>query len=275
MPLVIYTPEMRPGGSLANVAGLECSVPVSLIDLYPTLNALCGMPTDPNGGAQRNNTALDGCDLTPLLEAPLEGQWNGPSVTLSHLHNARVDWPADTKSPWALNHHAVRSENYRYIRYSDGSEEFYDHLVDPNEWSNEANNGVYSTEKVMMKQRLFASLGLASIENLIANGSFESNLSNWAVSGSTAAVLNASNSLAGDKSVLVTSSATASSEVIVDYQFDGADGTYLIVMHFSMMAVILALGIMVSLKCKHQALAIRLELGAEYRLHRRTVSECR
>ena len=227
VPLVIYIPEMRPGGSLVNVAGLECSAPVSLIDLYPTLNALCGMPTDPNGGAQRNNTALDGCDLTPLLQAPLEGQWNGPSVTLSHLHNSRVDWPADTKSPWALNHHAVRSENYRYIRYSDGSEEFYDHLVDPNEWSNEAKNGVYSTEKVMMKQRLFASLGLASIENLIANGSFESNLSNWAVSGSTAAVLNASNSLAGDKSVLVTSSATASSEVIVDYQFDGADGTLL------------------------------------------------
>ena len=225
VPLVIYTPEMRPGGSLASVAGLECSAPVSLIDLYPTLNALCGMPADPNGGVDKNNMVLDGNDLTPLLEAPIDGQWNGPSVALSHLHNARVDWPADTKSPWALNHHAARSENYRYIRYSNGAEELYDHSVDPNEWSNEADNGAYAAEKAVMKQRLFASLGLANTENLIANGSFESDLSNWVAGGSAGATLNASDSLVGNNSVLVTSGATVISEVIVDYQFDGADGT--------------------------------------------------
>ena len=227
VPLVIYTPEMRPGGSLASVAGEECSAPVSLIDLYPTLNALCGMPADPNGGVGKNNMVLDGNDLTPLLEAPIDGQWNGPSVALSHLHNARVDWPADTKSPWALNHHAVRSDNYRYIRYSDGAEELYDHSVDPNEWSNEAGNAAYAAEKAVMKQRLFASLGLANTENLIANGSFESDLSNWVAGGSAEATLNASDSLVGNNSVLVTSGATVISEVIVDYQFDGADGTLL------------------------------------------------
>ena len=227
VPLVIYTPEMRPGGSLASVAGEECSAPVSLIDLYPTLNALCGMPADPNGGVGKNNMVLDGNDLTPLLEAPINGQWNGPSVALSHLHNARVDWPADTKSPWALNHHAARSENYRYIRYSDGAEELYDHSVDPNEWSNEAGNAAYAAEKAVMKQRLFASLGLANTENLISNGSFESDLSNWVVGGSAGATLNASDSLVGNNSVLVASGATVISEVIVDYQFDGADGTLL------------------------------------------------
>jgi hypothetical protein len=198
---------------------------VSLIDLYPTLNALCGMPADPNGGAGKNNTVLDGNDLTPLLEAPTDGQWNGPSVALSHLHNARVDWPADTKSPWALNHHATRSENYRYIRYSDGAEELYDHSVDPNEWSNQADNGGYAAEKAMMKQRLFASLGLANTENLIANGSFESDLNNWVAEGSAVASLNTSDSLAGDSSVLVTSNGTVSGGVFVDYQFSGADGT--------------------------------------------------
>jgi arylsulfatase A-like enzyme len=65
VPLVIYTPEMRSGGSLASVTGLECSAPVSLIDLYPNLNALCGMPADPNGGSDKNNMVLDGNDLTP------------------------------------------------------------------------------------------------------------------------------------------------------------------------------------------------------------------
>lgn len=225
VPLVIYTPEMRPGGSLANVAGLECSAPVSLIDLYPTLNALCDMPADPNGETGKNNIALDGNDLTPLIEAPLAGQWDGPSVSLSHLHNARVDWPADTNSPWALNHHAVRSENYRYIRYSDGSEELYDHSLDPNEWTNEAGNAVYAPVKAVMKQRLFASLGLANTENLIVNGSFESDLDNWAVGGSAAASLNTADSLAGDSSALVNSNGTVSG--VVDYEFNGADGTTL------------------------------------------------
>ena len=227
VPLVIYTPEMRPGGSLAGVAGLECSAPVSLIDLYPTLNALCGMPADPNGGVGKNNMVLDGNDLTSLLEAPVAGQWNGPSVALSHLHNARVDWPAETKSPWALNHHAARSENYRYIRYSDGSEELYDHSVDPNEWTNQAGNVASAPAKAVMKQRLFASLGLANTDNLVVNGSFESDLNNWVATGSAVASLNTSNSLAGDRSVLVTSNGTVSGGAFVDYQFNGADGTQL------------------------------------------------
>ncbi|MDB2310745.1 sulfatase-like hydrolase/transferase [Opitutales bacterium] len=225
VPLVIYTPEMRPGGSLASVAGLECSAPVSLIDLYPTLNALCDMPADPNGGVGKNNMVLDGNDLTSLIEAPLAGQWDGPSVSLSHLHNARVAWPEDTKSPWALNHHAARSENYRYIRYSDGSEELYDHSIDPNEWTNEAANAAYAPAKAVMKQRLFKSLGLANTENLVANGSFESDLSNWVAAGSAVASLNTSNSLAGDRSVLVTSNGTVSGGAFVDYQFDDDNGT--------------------------------------------------
>ena len=183
------------------------------------------MPADPNGGVGKNNMVLDGNDLTSLLEAPVAGQWNGPSVALSHLHNARVDWPAETKSPWALNHHAARSENYRYIRYSDGSEELYDHSVDPNEWTNQAGNVASAPAKAVMKQRLFRSLGLANTENLVANGSFESDLNNWVAAGSAVASLNTSNSLAGDRSVLVTSNGTVSGGAFVDYQFNDADGT--------------------------------------------------
>ena len=32
--------------------------------------------------------------------------------------------------------HGVRSENWRYIHYADGSEELYDMKNDPNEWHN-------------------------------------------------------------------------------------------------------------------------------------------
>ncbi len=33
-------------------------------------------------------------------------------------------------------HHAIRTEHWRYIRYSDGTEELYDHREDPMEWNN-------------------------------------------------------------------------------------------------------------------------------------------
>ncbi len=35
--------------------------------------------------------------------------------------------------------HALRSEQYRFIRYENGAEELYDHAIDPHEWSNLAN----------------------------------------------------------------------------------------------------------------------------------------
>jgi hypothetical protein len=38
----------------------------------------------------------------------------------------------------------VRSENWRYICYSGGSEELYDHRSDPNEWTNLADSPEHS-----------------------------------------------------------------------------------------------------------------------------------
>ena len=37
---------------------------------------------------------------------------------------------------YGKNNHALRSEKYRYIKYEDGSEEFYAHDNDANEWYN-------------------------------------------------------------------------------------------------------------------------------------------
>ena len=34
------------------------------------------------------------------------------------------------------NNHALRTERWRYIRYSDGTEELYDRHKDPMEWTN-------------------------------------------------------------------------------------------------------------------------------------------
>jgi arylsulfatase A-like enzyme len=87
----------------------RCGRTVSLIDLYPTLSDLCGLPA-PKG--------LDGVSLAPLLRDPAAA-WDRPAVCT-----------------YFRNNHSVRSERWRYTRYHDGGEELYDHNVDPLEWEN-------------------------------------------------------------------------------------------------------------------------------------------
>ena len=82
---------------------------VSLLDLYPTLIELAGL--EPRAG-------MDGQSIVPLLKRP-DQSWSRPVL-----------------STYGYQNHSVRSERWRYIRYHDGTEELYDHSVDPNEWTN-------------------------------------------------------------------------------------------------------------------------------------------
>lgn len=89
--------------------GARCRQPAELLDIYPTLIELCGLPE--KGG-------LEGHSLVPQLrDAKRSRPW--PAITTHNVGN-----------------HAVRSERWRYIRYADGSEELYDLRADPNEWTN-------------------------------------------------------------------------------------------------------------------------------------------
>jgi arylsulfatase A-like enzyme len=101
VPLLVHAPGV-------SQAGARCTRPVGLIDLFPTLAELCGLPPAPD---------LAGESLVPLLRDP----------------GAPRTRPAFTT--W-IHSHAVRSERWRYIRYQDGSEELYDHEADPHEWRN-------------------------------------------------------------------------------------------------------------------------------------------
>ncbi len=89
----------------------RCGAPVNLLDLYPTLVELCGLPSRPQ---------LEGDSLVPLLR---------------HPGAARV---RPSLSTYRRGNHALRSQRWRYIRYADGSEELYDHQNDPLEWRNRA-----------------------------------------------------------------------------------------------------------------------------------------
>jgi arylsulfatase A-like enzyme len=90
-------------------AGARSSRPAELLDIYPTLVELAGLP---------EKDGLEGLSLVPQLrdaDAPRER----PALT-THNHD----------------NHGVRSEAFRYIRYADGSEELYDMRSDSNEWHN-------------------------------------------------------------------------------------------------------------------------------------------
>jgi arylsulfatase A-like enzyme len=100
VPLIIRAPEVR-------AAGRARSQPVTLLDLYPTLIELCGLP----------RKDLDGASLAPLLRDP--GLQRKPAV-ITYLPD----------------NHAVCTQRWRYIRYRDGGEELYDRRGDPNEFRN-------------------------------------------------------------------------------------------------------------------------------------------
>ncbi|MDP7050911.1 MAG: sulfatase [Verrucomicrobiota bacterium] len=107
VPLIV-APARSQGGRFGK-RGQLCSRPVGLIDLYPTLLKMCGLP------ARKRN---EGDSLVPLL-------WN-PSA----------EWRFATLTTYARGNHSLRSERHRYLRFEDGSEELYDHNADPHEWTN-------------------------------------------------------------------------------------------------------------------------------------------
>lgn len=90
-------------------AGAKCTRPAELLDIYPTLVELCGLP--PKNGLEGHSL------VAQLRDARAPRPW--PAIT-THNHD----------------NHGVRSEHWRYIRYADGSEELYDLREDPNEWNN-------------------------------------------------------------------------------------------------------------------------------------------
>ncbi len=112
VPLILAGPGIK-------AAGVPRDQPVTLLDLYPTLVDYAGIP---------KNSANEGTTLRPLLEnAKAKRQ---PAV-ITYLKG----------------NHAVRDQRYRYIRYADGTEEFYDEQKDPMDFHNLASSPEFAAKK--------------------------------------------------------------------------------------------------------------------------------
>ena len=107
--------------------GRRCDRVVSLLDLYPTLLDLCDLPP---------NAKNEGRSWVPLLKDPTRA------------------WPHPAIIGWKENSFAVQGERYRYSRYSDGSEELYDHEADPNEWTNLSGDPAHAEVKTTLAKVL-------------------------------------------------------------------------------------------------------------------------
>lgn len=89
--------------------GKVSAEPVELLDIYPTLVELAGLP---------ENQAIEGHSLKPILD----------DVTRQRK------WPAITSH--GPGNHSIVTKQWRFIQYADGSEELYNIRDDPYEWRN-------------------------------------------------------------------------------------------------------------------------------------------
>lgn len=119
-PMIWVAPGVSPAGAV-------CDKPVDFLSIYPTLCDLTGLPVPDH---------VEGKSLKPLLTDP-EAESDSVALT-THGH---------------MNH-AVRTEQWRYIRYADGSEELYDHEEDEYEYNNLAQTPLYKDIKVRLAKHL-------------------------------------------------------------------------------------------------------------------------
>ncbi len=122
IPMIVVAPKVGKHGQTSKQ-------PASTLDLFPTLIELCGLEP-------LKNQTLDGRSLVPWLNDP-------------DLPRQQAAITVDENK-----HMSARSGRYRYIRYNDDTEEFYDHESDPNEWTNEINNPRYTSEIRTLRAQL-------------------------------------------------------------------------------------------------------------------------
>ncbi len=101
--------------------GAVCGKAVSLLDLYPTLIELLGLPNPPQ--------ALDGNSLVPLLKNP-NAEWDRPVRMTSQMDGVFFE--------------SVLDNDFRMTRLVTGETELYKLADDPHEFSNLAQNPEYA-----------------------------------------------------------------------------------------------------------------------------------
>ena len=119
-------------------SGKTIDATVSLIDMYPTFVEMCNLPAV---------EGLEGASLNGMLRTPSKA--TDRNVFLPYLDPGG---------------YAIINQKWRYIHYSDGTEELYDVEADPHEWHNLAGDVKLAAVKQKLKAsapKLFAPVGIS------------------------------------------------------------------------------------------------------------------
>lgn len=133
VPLLVSSPGIR--------GGTTCNHMVELVDLYPTISELAGLPPEP--GAQ-------GQSLVPLLR------------------NQELQLPRNDAFIQVAAGYGLRSGKWAYMWYPKSKKKknagfmLYDMENDPEQYHNLANNGNYSSVRAELHQRLQQRISVAS-----------------------------------------------------------------------------------------------------------------
>lgn len=134
VPLIVAAPE-----GLQKGAGSEALV--ELVDLYPTLVDLAGLPAPEH---------LKGASLRPILEDtdPL-GKETAFTVAWS-----RAAWVHPEISARSVMGYSIRTERFRYTEWNGGNAgaELYDYEMDPMEINNLVNDPIYADTLARLKR---------------------------------------------------------------------------------------------------------------------------
>ncbi len=118
VPMIIVDPRKK-------TAGRPTKALAELVDLYPTLSELCGLP-------QANH--VQGKSLVPVLDDPSRNIRRGAfTVTVSRGHQMHKSLPKKR-----IMGYTVRTPRYRYTEWGGGEygAELYDYRNDPDEYTN-------------------------------------------------------------------------------------------------------------------------------------------
>jgi arylsulfatase A-like enzyme len=141
VPLIIVPPKRLPRPTS------HVHDPVSLIDIYPTLVDIAGLPAEPG---------IEGMSLIPSMDIraevgrrPAFGKRRA-SPTALRIAGWRIERepggeadPRAVLTTWGKNNHSIRISDWRLTRYADETLELYDHRTDPYEWTNLATDDRY------------------------------------------------------------------------------------------------------------------------------------